>query len=628
MVFLLAALVNPVVGQNGGSNYYLFPIKPGNRNYLAGTMGELRSTHFHAGIDIKTDGVEGLPIYATADGYVSRIKVSSGGYGNALYLLHPNGTTSVYAHLSKYQKEVADYIRREQYNKESFSIELFPSPGQFKFKRGDIIAYSGNSGSSSGPHLHFEIRDHRQHVIDPLRYGFSEIVDTTPPSVSKVAIVPMDINSRVNKAFKREEFTPVRNGNKYTISRGITASGQIGIELLTHDRQDGSPNRNGVQVIALYIDNKLILKQEINQFSFANTRDILALTNYQVMKMRRSRFNKLYIDDGNELGFYGNAVNKGKINLQDGKAHLIAIRLKDTYGNESEVNFTVTGEELPSGNQVFTRLPPKKGKFKILNNTLMLSAKVKEDQATFATVYANRMKHKLTPSYYHNNEAIYLWNLKYALPDSVDICGNSVYFNFRATVPSNRSFNFYDKNLNVSFPRRALFDTLFLTSDYRLSNDSTQEFFEIGPKNIPLRKFATFTFKPKLAYKEKSRYKAYLVIGKNHYSYQGGNWSKHGFSVKARDFGVYTLLKDSVPPTINPLRISTSQIRMKINDDLSGIKSFRLTVDGAWVLMNYDYKRQLLWSEKLDPSIPFKGEMRLSVADNSGNESIYTKTIK
>ena len=627
-VFLFAGLINTATGQNGSSSYYLFPIKPGKRNYLAGTMGELRSTHFHAGLDIKTDGVEGLPIYATADGHISRIKVSSGGYGNALYMLHPNGTTSVYAHLSKYQEDVADYIRKEQYKKESFSIELFPAPGQFKFKRGDIIAYSGNSGSSSGPHLHFEIRDEHQQVINPLRYGFSEITDNTPPSVSKVALVPMDINSRVNKAFKREEFTPVRNGSKYSISRNISASGRIGIELLAYDRQDGSPNRNGVQVISMLVDDKLVFKQEIKRLSFSNTRDILALTNYEIMKKRGSRFNKLYIDDGNGLGFYRNIINKGIIGVQDGKKHLITIQLTDSHGNESQVNFAVTGEGLPSGNQVFTKIPPKKGKYEILNNTLVLSAKTKENQAPFATVYANRMKHKLTPSYYHNNEAIYLWNLKYALPDSVDICGDGLHFNFKAMVPSNSSFNFYDKTLNISFPKKALFDTLYLTSDYRLNPDSTMEFFDIGPKRVPLRKYATFTLKPKLTYKDKMRYKAYLVRGKNYYSYQGGNWGKGSFTVRTRDFGTYTLLKDSIPPTINPVRISTSQIRMKIDDKLSGIKSFRLTIDGAWVLMNYDYKRKLLWSEKLDPSIPFNGEMVLSVTDNSGNENVYRKKIK
>lgn len=627
-MLLLAGLMNPAAGQNGGSNYYLFPIKPGNRNYLAGTMGELRATHFHAGLDIKTDGVEGLPIYATADGYVSRIKISTGGYGNALYMLHPNGTTSVYAHLSKFEEEIGDYIRKEQYKKESFSIELFPAPGQFKFKRGDVIAYSGNSGSSSGPHLHFEIRDQRQHVMNPLNYGFSEIIDNTPPSVRKVALVPMDINSRVNKAFKRIELTPVRNGSKYTINRNISASGQLGIELLTYDRQDGSPNKNGVQVIALYVDDRLVLKQEINRFSFANTRDILALTNYGVMKTRRTRFNKLYIDDGNGLGFYKNAVNKGIINMLNGQDHKISVHLTDTYGNKSELSFTVTGEALPSGNQVFTKLPPKKRTFEILNNTLILSAKIKEGQAPFANVYANRMKHQLTPSYYHNNQAVYLWNLKYALPDSADICGDSLYFNFKAMVPSNSAFNFYDKSLKISFPQKALFDTLFLTTDYRLNSDSTMEYFEVGPVNTPMRKFAGFTFKPKLEYQDKTRYKAYLVTGKNNYSYQGGNWNRNEFAIKTRDFGVYTLLKDSIPPTINPLRISTGQIRMEIDDDLSGIKNFRLTVDGNWVLMNYDYKRQLLWSEKLDPAIPFKGEMVLRVVDNSGNENVYTKTIK
>ena len=141
--------------QNGGDNYYLFPIKPGKKNFLSGTMGELRSNHFHSGIDIKTDGVEGLPVYAAADGHIARIKIAHGGYGNALYMLHPNGTTTVYAHLREFKGKLGEYIRNAQYKKESFTIELFPSKGQFSYKKGDILAYSGNSGSSSGAHLHF-----------------------------------------------------------------------------------------------------------------------------------------------------------------------------------------------------------------------------------------------------------------------------------------------------------------------------------------------------------------------------------------------------------------------------------------------------------------------------------------
>ncbi len=627
IIFILGCNAPNLCSQSIDKDYYLFPVKPGERNYLAGTMGELRSTHFHAGIDVKTDGVVGLPIYASAGGYITRIKISSGGYGNALYMLHPNGTTTVYAHLSRYDEAVANYIRKEQYKKESFSIELFPSPGQFQFEKGDIIAYGGNSGSSSGPHLHFEIRDKNQVVLNPLKFGFKEIIDKTPPSVQKIALVPLDIDSRVNKVFEREVFTPVKNGDTYAIGRKITATGNIGIEILTHDRQDGVTNKNGVQRITLKVDGIQWFNQEINKISFATTRDVIALTNYKVMKKSGSRYNKLYIDDGNRLRIYGQTKQKGKVSIVEGKTHNIEVELTDSYGNNSKVSFKIIGEQLPVGNRVSRRLTKTMENPTIKSNTLVVKATVADKQSPYATVYANRMKHQLTPSYYLNNHAVYLWNLRYALPDSIDVCGQHQYFDFQAMVPSTAEFNFFNKHMDIRFPKKSLYDSLFLITKYTLNTDSTAESFEIGPALTPLKKHINVSLKPRLTYKDKGKYKAYRLSGRNNLSYEGGQWDGRNFSFRTRDLGKYVLVKDSIAPTITAVTLNRNQLRFKIKDNLSGIKSFRLTVAGKWVLMNYDYKRNLLWSEKLDKSQNFSGDLKLTVIDNSGNQKVYTSKI-
>ncbi|MEM9858152.1 MAG: M23 family metallopeptidase, partial [Bacteroidota bacterium] len=219
---------------NNDNDYYLFPINPGVQNTLAGTMGELRSSHFHSGIDIRTGGRTGLAVHAAAGGYISRAAVSPTGYGNALYIQHPNGETTVYAHLEKFEGPVADYVRKEQYRRKRFKVNLYFRKDQFKINRGDTIAWSGNSGSSGGPHLHFDIRDKNQRPLNPLKYEFEEVVDRTPPVASILAVKTMDIDSRVAGEFGRKKYALKRVGNNYVINEPIYAVGNLGFELLAH----------------------------------------------------------------------------------------------------------------------------------------------------------------------------------------------------------------------------------------------------------------------------------------------------------------------------------------------------------------------------------------------------------
>ncbi len=218
--------------------YYLFPIKPGEQNYLAGNMAEIRPNHFHTGLDIKTDGRQGLPVYAAAGGYVHRMKISSFGYGNILYLKHPNGQSTVYAHLREFAPEISDFVRKEMYKEKKNELEIYLDEQTFPVKKGDTIAYSGNSGSSAGPHLHFEIRDSLDRAIDPLKFGFSEIIDNTPPTVRKVAITPLEMESRVNGKFERTEFSVNYDGESLYINGPIDISGKVGIEISGYDRLD------------------------------------------------------------------------------------------------------------------------------------------------------------------------------------------------------------------------------------------------------------------------------------------------------------------------------------------------------------------------------------------------------
>ncbi len=209
--------------------------------YLSGTFGELRSNHFHAGIDIKTNQQQGLPVYAAADGFVSRIKVSPWGYGKALYVTHPNGFTTVYAHLRNFNEEIDEYIKAMQYQRRKFDIELFPLRSKFVIKQGEVVAHSGNSGGSSAAHLHFEIRESgTEKPVNPLLFGFP-VKDTREPSIKSIFVYDFGKLKNVSDPM---EFRTLRTGTHYTLTRDVAKvnSNKIGIGIKTFDKLNGANN--------------------------------------------------------------------------------------------------------------------------------------------------------------------------------------------------------------------------------------------------------------------------------------------------------------------------------------------------------------------------------------------------
>ena len=288
-IILFFACISSIIsfGQNDSDkNYFELPIHIPIQ--LSGNVGEIRINQLHTGMDIRTEGKEGFDIYAAADGYIERIKVDEAGYGRAVYIAHPNGFTTVYGHLQRFEPPLAEYVKEQQYKQRSFTVDLFPNPDEFRVHKGEIIAKSGNAGMSSGPHLHFELRNTgTQNIINILKFNFN-IIDTTSPDIHALWIYPQD-SGAVNGSNLKTKFKPVRlhqvKGEKnlaYVISSkdSIVISGRVGFALETTDRIGNSSNL-GVYSIQLYIDSLQIFYESIDEIPYSELRYTNSLMDYE-----------------------------------------------------------------------------------------------------------------------------------------------------------------------------------------------------------------------------------------------------------------------------------------------------------------------------------------------------------
>ena len=243
---------------------------------LSGSFGELRSNHFHSGIDFKTQGRTGVPIKSVQDGYVSRIFVAPTGYGRAIYVNHPDGTMTVYGHAERFSRTIEPIVVEEQYKNESFFLDISFPPGQIPVKQGEIIAYSGNTGSSGGPHLHFEVRNASgEEIQDPLPFYSKRIQDTRPPDIRGLMFFPQEGAGIVNVSTKDQAIPLVVNKEgKKVLSKAVIAWGQIGIGVKAYDLMTGTTNIYGVKEIILKVDGKEIFHSRIDRFTFSESRYI------------------------------------------------------------------------------------------------------------------------------------------------------------------------------------------------------------------------------------------------------------------------------------------------------------------------------------------------------------------
>lgn len=600
---------------------YLFPVNPGVPNSLAGTMGELRNTHFHAGIDIRTNNMTGVPIRATQKGYVSRISVSAFGYGKAMFIKHPDGNTSVYGHLDGFRGDVAKYVLQQHYQRKLFELELDFEPGQFPVEQGDTIAVSGNTGGSNGAHLHFEIRDENNLALNPLRFGFEEIKDNLAPIAQKIALKTFDANARINDRFGRFEFNLVRKGDSYSLPFPILANGRIVLELLAYDKIDQTPFKTGINSIEGYADGTLFFSQQIDKINFDDSRGILAVMDYEALKEKGARYNKLYVDDGNPLDFYPLAEKRGWLAITSKDVNVV-IKLKDFSGHESTVSFTLKAS--PVSQQVSTMSGKLSAPdYDVVDNTLRVSSNLTSNNQ-LATIFSKEKETKLAPAYQSALRGVYLFDLRQALPDSIQVPGGTIKFNFVARIPAGTDYTYYSNAVDIQFPKGALYDTLFLTVKQKA--DSGARSITIGSP-YPLHRAIEVTAKNLAVNPTDIKQALYRKDG-SRLSFVPSVIKNGGIQFSTRDFGEFVLLRDTIAPAITKQYCTAAYARFRIRDNLSGISYFEASVNGEWLLMHYDYKTGLLQSEKLDRKKPLSGDFVLKVVDMVGNEKIFKQRVQ
>jgi murein DD-endopeptidase MepM/ murein hydrolase activator NlpD len=365
---LLFVICNATFGSaqsmNYPQDYFIAPIEA--PLYLAGTFGELRGNHFHSGIDIKTQGRVNMPVLAAAEGYVSRIKVSPYGFGRALYLRHPNGYTTVYAHLRSFAPAIEDYLEAEQKRRKSNEVDLFPTAGQISFEKGEQIALSGNSGGSGGPHLHFEIRSTAtEKIINPLLFGF-EVTDNIFPELKDLQIYLFNKQEALGQ--KQRSLLDEGQG-KYRLSGEgkVAVQGDFAFGIHAIDKLNGASNRNGVYELKLCVNNDLFYHFQMETYAFAETRYLNSHIDFALKDCCKRVLHKLYLDPNNQLSVYPHGSKGALLSFEKDTVVMIRIEAADIEGNTSELEFQLDYKFKDSAEYLSENLPLEKWSYQAAN---------------------------------------------------------------------------------------------------------------------------------------------------------------------------------------------------------------------------------------------------------------------
>ena len=505
---------------------------------LSGNFGELRSNHFHGGLDFKTQGVTGKPLMAIADGYISKVTVTAGGYGNALYITHDNGYTSVHGHLDRFLPEIARLVREKQYAEQSFVVTLEFGPEEFRVRQGETVAYAGNTGYSFGPHLHMEIRTtDTNEPIDPLPFYKDKIVDNIAPRATHIMVyggAPL-LSPQGGKVLSASQWRNLKtNGNEreenmlWSVSSPLGGNegglvfyawGRIGTAISANDYMNNTTNNYGVRYVRLYVDDRLVSSSDVDRFDFDENRLINSWTDYAVQRSTGRWYMRSTIAEQNDLRMLRADDNRGWVNIDEERDYHFRYELEDLYGNTSTYRFVVRGVRM----DIPQRLP-----------------------------------------------------------------------NYYDRMYASRANRFYTNGFELWIPKGELFDDVELAYEVLPSETDYAAHYKLSETRIPLRKGAEITM-PVNPQKNVDTKKLYVarVDGKQR-TYCGGTYKYGRITANITELGTYTVCADTVAPKITPIGSSAwksqGRVVVRIADGETGIRDYRGMIDGRWVLFKYSSK--------------------------------------
>ena len=615
--------------------YFMFPIAPGKPGFLAGSMGELRPNHFHGGLDIKTGGGVNQPVYAAADGYISRLKQSSFGYGNVLYITHPNGLTTVYGHLNEFKGSVAAELLRRQYEKQSYELEAFFEKDRFPVKRGEVVALSGNTGGSAGPHLHWEVRDAQDRQYNPLQWGgFSEIQDHVAPTLQAFALEPLGIEARVKNVFAKAVFVPkIQPGPGVATIWPDTIScfGTVGLLVQGFDRFDNSWNRNGIQRVTMMVNGQPFYQHAIDAVPFPmGTRQAGNFVDFLYQQTQGRTLQKLWVDEGNDLLMYTTGPSKGRLNVEAGKLYTVDITLADSYNNQTPVHLVLRGEQ-PAYFKTRSAVVKKPAlRFEIIRNLLKaVAADPSADSvASNLVLLCGNRRLEIRPSYTQKSENVYLYDLRAGLPDSLRFGDIIKKFDRQVMIPAGKETNYATAHLNLMFGPETLFDNLYLTTSFK-PEATGSGFWTVSSPLLPFYKTAQLTLKPATTPTDPARTAIYTATARGGKAYLGGKWDERGqITANIRQFGSYRILRDTIAPKGSLIGRPGGQLLFRVGDDLSGLASYRLLIGGQFRLLRFEHKNSTLFTVARDTiGARLRGPAELRLTDQAGNERVISLNL-